>query len=85
MNEWYLLPPIVFALILHGRAETAWVTRVSALYMPIVIWAVAGNGLVVFLAQSAIVLFFAIETLEYLVQMRNVGITPIALKATGMA
>jgi hypothetical protein len=85
MNEWYLLPPIVFALILHGKAETAWVTRVSALYMPIVIWAVIGNGLVVFLAQSAIVLIFAIETLEYLVQTRTAGLSPTAPKATGMA
>lgn len=68
MNEWYLLAPVVFALILHGNAETKWVSRISVLYMPIVIWAILGNALVVFIAQSAIVIIFAFASLDYLAQ-----------------
>jgi alpha-1,6-mannosyltransferase len=85
MNEWYLLAPVAFALILHGHAEIKWVSRMSVLYMPIVIWAIVGNGLVVFIAQSAIVIVFAFTSLDYLVQARTsrIGLTGSARMHVG--
>ncbi len=68
MAEWYVLWPMCFALCCPGLPARQWCTRLSVLYMPLVVWHLQGPLQVVAFAQLTILGFLAVAHGGYFVR-----------------